>query len=182
MTTAELSVLDRASRKPEGVSVGFARTGTWTSLFEPDVLGSERFFEAFRRERGTLDRERLLMLAVLEDAIACYQRYLGARDARGRELFEETSAWVRCTDRSALFAFESICDVLDIDPDYLRRGLREWRERRWAGRRPTGIGTAGEPVRVEAVRRDGSRVRRSHRAGNPPMRPAAGRGARAAGR
>lgn len=112
-------------------------------LLEPDVLGPQRFLDAFRRERGTIDRERLLMFAVLEDAIACYQRYAGARDQRGRQLFEETHAWVDCTDRSALFAFESICDVLDIDPDYLRRGLRQWRDRRDGGRRPAPASRVG---------------------------------------
>jgi len=168
-------------RRPESDVLPLGHTGSLQGLFEPDVLGPDRFFEEFRRQRGVLDRERLLMLAVLEDAIGCYQRYAGARDARGRQLFEETSRWVRCTDRSALFDFESICDVLDIDPDYLRRGLREWHERRWVARRPGGSGAVAEG-HLEAARRHGSRVRRSHRAGDPAVGRPMGRGARAVGR
>jgi hypothetical protein len=98
-------------------------------LFEPDVLGPAQFFDNFRRQNDGLECEQLLMLAVLEDGIACYQRYAGSRDSYGRQLFEEANEWLRSSDQSALFSFESICDVLGIDPGYLRRGLRQWRER-----------------------------------------------------
>jgi hypothetical protein len=65
------------------------------------------------------------MLAVLGDAVDCYRRGRGAHDPATRLLFDETRAWVESTDRRALFSFESICDALDIDADYLRRGLRQ---------------------------------------------------------
>lgn len=97
-------------------------------LFEPDVLLPAQYFSAFRRSGG-LERERLLMLAVLEDAIDCYQKYAHARDPRGNQLFEESKEWVTSSDRSWLFSFENICDTLEINADYVRRGLREWRER-----------------------------------------------------
>ena len=97
-------------------------------LFEPDVLLPAQYLSAFRRSGG-LERERLLMLAVLEDAIDCYQKYAHARDPRGNQLFEESKEWVTSSDRSWLFSFENICDTLEINADYVRRGLREWRER-----------------------------------------------------
>jgi hypothetical protein len=97
-------------------------------LFEPDVLLPAQYFAAFRRSGG-LERERLLMLAVLEDAIDCYQKYAHARDPRGRQIFEESREWVLSPDRAWLFSFENICETLEINADYVRRGLREWRER-----------------------------------------------------
>jgi len=97
-------------------------------LFEPDVLLPAQYFAAFRRSGG-LERERLLMLAVLEDAIDCYQKYAHARDPRSSQLFDESKEWVLSSDRSWLFSFENICDTLEINADYVRRGLREWRER-----------------------------------------------------
>jgi hypothetical protein len=97
-------------------------------LFEPDVLLPAQYFAAFRRSGG-LERERLLMLAVLEDAIDCYQKYAHARDPRGRQIFDESREWVHSGDRAWLFSFENICDTLEINADYVRRGLREWRER-----------------------------------------------------
>ena len=116
-------------------------------LFEPDVLLPAQFFAAFRRAGG-LDRERLLMLAVLEDAVDCYQKYAHSRDLRGRQVFEEAREWVTSVDRTWLFSFENICDVLDIDSEYVRRGLHAWKER---ARRGQGV------KRVVALRTDDDR-------------------------
>ena len=44
-------------------------------------------------------------------------------------MFDEAREWVSSTDRSWLFSFENICDTLEINADYVRRGLREWKER-----------------------------------------------------
>jgi hypothetical protein len=98
-------------------------------LFEPDALIPAQYFATFRPEGG-LERERMLLLAVLADALECYKRYAHTRDPRGQQVFEETDEWLRSTDRSSLFAFESVCDALGIEADYLRRGLRQWREQR----------------------------------------------------
>jgi len=75
--------------------------------------------------------ERRLMLAVLEDAVDCYRTGRWARDPATRLLFAETREWVESTDCRALFSFESICDFLDIDADYVRRRLAN-------GARPAG--------------------------------------------
>jgi hypothetical protein len=97
-------------------------------LFQPDVLLPTQFFDRIRR-RSEHDGERRLMVAVLEDAVDVYRKKCTARDRRSRELFEEAEAWIESTDRTWLFSFENICDVLGIDADYLRRGLRAWKAR-----------------------------------------------------
>jgi hypothetical protein len=113
------------ARGRRGFSGGHDRLA---GLFEPDVLLPAQYFAAFRRSGG-LERERLLMLAVLEDAIDCYQKYAHANDPRGAQIFQESKEWVDSSDRAWLFSFENICDTLEINADYVRRGLREWRER-----------------------------------------------------
>jgi hypothetical protein len=102
---------------------------------EPDILLADHFGSAFSRSKP-LQGERRLMLAVLEDAVDCYRRGRGARDPATRLLFNETRAWLESTDRRATFSFESICDALDIDADYLRRGLRLQRAPGRGGGRP----------------------------------------------
>ena len=97
-------------------------------LFEPDVLLPGQFFSFFRKEAG-FDRERRLMLAVLEDAIDCFQKYAHTDDLRGKQIFAEAYDWIMSGDKRWLFSFENICDTLEINADYVRRGLREWRER-----------------------------------------------------
>lgn len=76
--------------------------------------------------RRPLGREERLLLAVLEDAVGCLRRHATARGGRARRAFEEARAWLESSDRTSLFACETICDVLDIDVDCLRRGLRAW--------------------------------------------------------
>ena len=88
---------------------------------EPEPL-TPGFFASFRRTSAPTP-ERLLMLAVLENAVMCYRRYARARDSQARRWFEEARDWLASCDRSSLFSFESICDALDLHPSYVRRNL-----------------------------------------------------------
>jgi hypothetical protein len=82
------------------------------------------------RLAGSIVRgEQRLMLAVLENAILAYQKHVFSVGRRGRKLFRETESWILSGDRRSPFAFESICDALDLDPGYVRTGIMTWRER-----------------------------------------------------
>jgi len=95
-------------------------------LFEPDTILPAQFYAAFRG--GTAGTgERRLMLAVLEDALECYQKYAFARRGQGHQLFEESDGWIGSTDSNWCFSFENICETLEINPEYLRHGLANWR-------------------------------------------------------
>ncbi len=100
--------------------------GSGGGLFEPDILLPNQYFAAFRRGRA-VEGERRLMLAVLEDAVDSYRKYALARDPREQACFLEAREWFVSTDRSWLFAFENICDVLEMNAEYLRTGLDKWR-------------------------------------------------------
>jgi len=67
------------------------------------------------------------MLAVLEDALDCFQKYAIARDGHGQQLFDEAQHWITSNDRGWFFSYENICETLEINPEYLRRGLETWR-------------------------------------------------------
>ena len=97
-------------------------------LFEPDVLLTEQF-SAARRRRAAVSSEKRLMLAVLENALDYYQKYILAQDRAGRELFEEAKEWIECTSNEGVFSFENIGEMLDINQGYLRRGLAVWHQR-----------------------------------------------------
>jgi hypothetical protein len=100
--------------------------GTGTGLFEPDILLPNQYFAAFRRGRA-VEGERRLMLAVLEDAVDSFRKHAVACDPREQACFLEAKEWFSSSDRSWLFAFENICDVLEMNADYLRSGLDRWR-------------------------------------------------------
>ncbi|MFQ5684313.1 MAG: hypothetical protein ACE5HC_13715 [Candidatus Binatia bacterium] len=99
-----------------------------TSLFQPDSLLSAEFYDTFRRKTH-LEPEKRLMLAVLEDAIICFQRYVFARDYRQKSLFREAEQWILEDDGDAVFSFENTCEVLGVNPNCLRQGLLRRKER-----------------------------------------------------
>ena len=59
-----------------------------------------------------LEGERRLMLAVLEDAVSCFQKYAGATRPRNKRLFQEAEEWFMDEEASWVFSFEAICTVL----------------------------------------------------------------------
>ena len=98
-----------------------------TSLFQPDTLLPDQYLDTFRRKLH-LEPEKKLMLAVLEDAVACYQKYLLARDGKGKSLFRETEDWVLEQQDDWLFSFINVCETLSFEPDYVRQGLLKWKQ------------------------------------------------------
>jgi hypothetical protein len=97
-----------------------------SSLFQPDTLLPDQFLDTFRR-KSHLEPEKKLMLAVLEDAIASYQKYVLARDGKGRMLFRETEEWMLDKNSEWFFSFANVCDSLGFDPEYLRQGILRWK-------------------------------------------------------
>ena len=98
------------------------------TLLQPDTLLPSQYFGRVGR-RSEFDGERRLMIAVLEDAVDVYRKQVSAQDARGKNLFREAEEWIEDPDRTWLFSFENICDVLDIDSEYVRRGLHALKRR-----------------------------------------------------
>ena len=84
------------------------------------------------------------MVAILEDAIDVYRKQAAARDTRKRHMFEDAETWIEDRDATWIFSFENICTVLDLEPEYIRRGLHDWK--RWA-RAAAGV---GQVVRLES--------------------------------
>src|SRR5207249_5672272 len=74
-----------------------------------------------------LQPEKRLQLAVLQDAVLTFHRLAGVERTRARRLFAEVDAWFGSDDASGPFTFVSVCDSLNFDPDYIRRGLVPWR-------------------------------------------------------
>ena len=105
------------------------------SLFEPDTLVSAQYLENLRR-KTLLEPEKRLMLAVLEDAINCFQVNVMAQSGRRKKLFNESEDWIMGRDDDWIFSFVSVCELLRFNPEYVRRGLLRWKEKKLA-RNPT---------------------------------------------
>ena len=72
---------------------------------------------------GDLQPEKRLMLTVLRGAVECFQDY--AEDDR---LFKETEEWIFEDDHDWPFSFINICEAVDMNPKYLRKGLLHRRQ------------------------------------------------------
>jgi hypothetical protein len=107
-----------------------------------------------------LQPEKRLQLAVLQDAVLTFHRLVGVEGYRPRRLFGEVDEWFASNDTSGPFTFVGICDTLNIDADYIRRGLRGWRAR-----------TVGVEIRRPPFRRDMIGTR--HRVVERPLRRSA---------
>jgi hypothetical protein len=108
-----------------------------TFLSQPDTLLSHQYFATFRRRQ--LEPEKKLMLAVLEDAVACFQRFVFAEKRKQRTLFNEAEDWIRSENSDHVFSFENICAALRFNPAYVRKGLLRWKTRTLAERKNTKV-------------------------------------------
>ena len=120
------------------------------SVLSPDILLPVQF-----ADHDTNQGEKRLMLAVLEEAVATFQRNTHAKTRRGQRLFREAEEWIQSEDVSWTYAFENVCHTLGLDPEYLRGGLQRLKERRPGGgarvyrfRRVSGRRTSVVPTRA----------------------------------
>jgi hypothetical protein len=79
-----------------------------------------------------------LIIAVLEEAVGCYRKHFLARDPKRRRLFQDAQAWLMSEDGDQPFSFEHVCDVVGLNPAYVRRLLCEWRDQQLAASGPSG--------------------------------------------
>lgn len=98
-------------------------------LFEPDTLLPIQYFEAMRKKH-LLEGEKRLILSVLEDAVECFMKCIEASTSKGQRLFRDADEWINHQDKHWVFSFDNVCEMLDIDPGYMRVGLRKWKATR----------------------------------------------------
>ncbi len=85
--------------------------------------------------------EFVLVQAILREAIRTYQKFAVRKGTRANRLFREVDDWFSAEDRQWFFSFVNVCDVLGLEPSYIRTGLKLWRERRLSA------ASAAAPVR-----------------------------------
>lgn len=92
------------------------------TLFAPEVILPAQFFSAVRA--GAERPEKLLMLAVLQDAVATILKHSGSARSGSRRLVREAEQWIDARNHNWPFSFENICGALNLDAAALRTGLR----------------------------------------------------------
>ena len=101
-------------------------------IFAPDPLSRFRYEHVHGDQKSPIPPEiRALMLAVLEDGIACFQGYFFKPSRTNEKLFLEAEEWIN-SDDDGVFSFNNVCETLGLSPSELRKGLEQWKERQIA--------------------------------------------------
>jgi len=97
-------------------------------IFSPDLISRFRYEKVYGVKQQQPDQEalRALMLAVLEDGIACFQGYYFQPSRTNDKLFQEAEEWINSEDEG-VFSFNNICETLGLHPGQLRKGLEQWK-------------------------------------------------------
>jgi hypothetical protein len=132
------------------------------SLFAPSILTPDQYYDE-RRDDSAIRPIKRLMLAILEDALRCLHKHAEARNGARRRMYREAEQWLCGEGGNALFSFTVVCETLGIEPEYLRSGLRQWRETKPRGESEQRVGRrspvmrngsifTGSPARVRRIR------------------------------
>jgi hypothetical protein len=119
---------------------------------EPEMVLPSQYFSSAMID-ASIQPEKRLMLAVLEDAVGAFQKYANSRERNGQRLFDEVEEWFDSDDQEWPYSFVNVSQALGLDVEYMRRGLRRWRERQ----RSLAAGSSGNVVRFPFRRVNGSR-------------------------
>jgi hypothetical protein len=128
--------------------------GTGRVRLEPDIILPTHLLV-----RTIATPEKRLLLAVLEEAVGTYHRYVVTTDRRDRAVFAAVESWFASDDTAWLYSFVGICDALGLEATCVRAGLRPWVERHRASSHEMR-----EPQRVSFRRVNGTRHRTTGRA------------------
>ena len=81
------------------------------------------------RAKSRFVAEYGLVEAILREAIREYQKFAGQKGRRNSRLFREVREWFLEDDRRWDFSFVNVCQILDLEPGYIRTGLQKWSDR-----------------------------------------------------
>lgn len=97
-------------------------------IFSPDLISRFQYEKVHGVKQQQADQEALktLMLAVLEDGIACFQGRFFKPSRTNDKLFQEAEEWINSEDEG-VFSFNNVCDTLGLHPGQLRKGLERWK-------------------------------------------------------
>src|SRR5512140_3395788 len=122
--------------------------------FEPETILPSQLLDKSHLG-AALQPEKRLVLAVLEDAVATFQRSAFATSRNATREFDEVQRWFASDDTTWPFTFVNICHVLGFEPSYMRSGLD-----RWLGTmRQQALAGKVVPLRYAFRRISGSRTR-----------------------
>ena len=97
-------------------------------LLTSDSIDRYRYLHTLRRQEYA-EPEKMLMLAVLEDALKSLQKQIRAANRQGQKVCREVEEWLFIDASDGIFSFSSICDTLELSPACIRNSVLAWKKR-----------------------------------------------------
>jgi len=99
----------------------------WSGVPPEDILTPEpalpaQFKDVWYRSRA-ISPERALVLAVMWQAVIDLQKHRFAKRRQQQRLYWEAWEWVASDDRNWSYSFSNLCDMLNLNPEPLRKEL-----------------------------------------------------------
>jgi hypothetical protein len=91
------------------------------TICEPTIILPSQWWE---RSRAASSPEMRLVAAVLENAIDCIVKNVGARRGPRLKDFTDACTWVFEDRPDWPFSFANVCDILNLDPTAVRERVR----------------------------------------------------------
>ncbi|HKV53088.1 MAG TPA: hypothetical protein VJN94_00470 [Candidatus Binataceae bacterium] len=135
--------------------------GVLGSIFVPDIITPEQFYDS-RRDDSAIAPVKRLMMAVLEDALRCFQNNADAISGPRKRLFADAEQWLCGEAGDGPFSFDTVCETLGIEPRFLRAGLKEWRNQQLAGNSARRLARRSPVVRSGKISATTRRSSRHH--------------------
>jgi len=135
--------------------------GGMGSILVPDIITPEQFYDV-RHDDSAIAPVKRLMMAVLEDALRCFQNNSKARNGPRKRLFAEAEQWLCGETGDGPFSFDTVCETLGIEPEFLRGGLRQWRDQQLAGLLARRLARRSPVMRTGKISANSRRSSRRH--------------------
>jgi len=91
--------------------------GVLGSIFVPDVITPQQYYDS-RHDDSAIAPVKRLMMAVLEDALRCFQNNSDANSGPRKRLFAEAEQWLCGEAGDGPFSFDTVCETLGIEPNF----------------------------------------------------------------
>ncbi|HEY3303097.1 MAG TPA: hypothetical protein VGL70_06130 [Candidatus Binatia bacterium] len=113
------------SRPAQSVSAGWVY-----SYDQPAHIGAlPEYLFNFEINLARVGPETALLYAVLEDAFFCFQKQFEVRMRPiQRQAARDAEKWFLSNDSRDLFSFISVCTVLGLEPEFIRKKLKHRRQ------------------------------------------------------
>jgi hypothetical protein len=115
-------------------------------LLQVNTILPQQFFSL--REQRAWSGEQRLMAAILVDALAVYAKRGVPGTSDAGYVLRQTQHWLRSNDRTSTCSFLRVCEVLELEPDAVRRHLGDGASEEAAQRRSMAFARLKSPRRL----------------------------------